>query len=243
VPALQKAAEGDLGRAEKGAAYFWLGQANFNLGKFPAAEVAYEKVVDDYGKVEFVDSALLGSGLSAMRQGKNDEARTRLRTLLQKYPQSEDRPRAMLAIAQIDADAKRYPQARSGFEAVLQDPSAKKLGAEVLAPAEDGLIHVLLESGDFAAAESRLEDTLRKFPAGDPQRARASLALGHCRYRQKENEAALTAYQEAAKSTDANIAGEGIYWSGNVMLALDRKVEAGNQLKELPTRFPNHPLA
>lgn len=243
LPALQRAVTEDLGRDHKAAAWFYIGQACFQTGKFPAAEEAYQKVVTDFSKVELVDSALLGSALSALRQGNTDDARTRLRTLIQRYPQSEERPRAWLALAQIDSDAKRYAQARQGFEAVLENEAARKMGPELQVPAEDGLIHVLLESGDYPAASSRLENSLKRLPAGDPQRYKAQLALGHCRYRQKQYDPALSAYQDATKAADAAVAGEAIYWAGNVLLAQDKKVEAGNQLRELPARFPTHPLA
>src|SRR5258708_5913811 len=86
VAALQKAVEDDLSRPQKAAAWFWLGQANFQLGKFPAAEEAYQMVVTEFNKVDFVDSAMLGSGLAALRQGKTDDARTRLRTMIQRFP-------------------------------------------------------------------------------------------------------------------------------------------------------------
>src|SRR4051794_28230412 len=210
-------------KPEQGAlAWYWLGQARYQLGKFPAAEDAYLRVTRDYPRSDILDDAYFGAGLAAQRQDKADLARQRFRTVVDRFPQSPDRPQALLLLAQIDLDAKRYREARAGFEALLQDPAAKAAGADLVAAAENGLVGALLELQDYPAATSRLEAILNRLPPADPQRFRVQLSLGNCRYHEKQYEPALAAYLEAAKSTEGAVAGEGHYWAANSYLALKK---------------------
>jgi len=241
--ALGSAVKSPLKPEQAAVAHYWLAQANFQLEKFPAAEEAYLKVTRDYAKSDFVDGAYFGAGLAALRQGKTDPARQRLRTVVDRYPKSEDRPQALLLLAQLDLDGKRYREARTGFETLLADPAAKAAGEGVRESAEDGLIQALLELQDYKAASTRLEAALARLPANDPQRFRAQLSLGHTRYRQKQHEPALAAYKEAARSTEGEVAGEGHYWAANAALALSRPAEAAAQFAQVSTRFPKHQLA
>lgn len=241
--ALDLAVKQQLKLEQAPVAWYLLGQARLELQQFPQAEAAYEKLIQGFPRSELVESATFGAGIAALRQGKADEARGRLKTVVDRYPKSLDRLQALLLLAQIDFEAKRYREARAGFEAVLRDPNAKVEGPEFQAAAEEGLVGVLLELEDYATAASRLEAVIRKLPAADPQRARAQLSLGHCRYRQKQHEPALAAYREAAKSTEGVVAGEGHYWAGNVALALKRPAEAAVEFGKVASRFPKHELA
>jgi TolA-binding protein len=241
--ALQAALKGSVKPEQAAVAWFWLGQASFQLERFPAAEEAYLKVTREHGKSDFAADAQFGAAVAALRQRKTEPARQHLRTLLSQYPKSEDRPQAMLLLAQIDLEAKRYREARAGFEALLQDPAAKRTGAPLLEPAEDGLIQSLLELQDYAGAAARLESALSRLPAADPQRHRAQLSLGHCRYRQKQYEPALASYREAARSTEGAVAGEGHYWAANAALGAGRPAEAAAEFEKVVARFPKHPLA
>jgi TolA-binding protein len=220
--------------------WYLLAQAQFQLEKYPAAEEAYARVTREYPKSEFIDSAYYGAGLAAARQGKAEVARQYLKTVVERYPKSGDRPQAALVLAQLDVDAKRYREARPQLEALLRDAAAP---AETKQAAEESLTTVLLELQDYAAATSRLEAVIGRLPAADPQRFRAQLSLGHCRYRQKQYPQALSAYLEAAKSTEGDVAGEGHYWAGNASLALNRPTDAAAQFDRLLARFPKHALA
>jgi len=220
--------------------WYLLAQAQFQLEKYPAAEEAYARVIRDYAKSDFIDSAYYGAGLAAARQNKADIARGYLKTVVERYPKSGDRPQAALVLAQLDLDAKRYKEARPQFEALLRDPAAP---AETKQSAEESLTTVLLELQDYAAATSRLEAVIARLPPADPQRARAQLSLGHCRYRQKQYPQALAAYQEAAKATEGDVAGEGFYWAGNTLLAQNRPADAAAQFDRLLAKFPKHELA
>jgi TolA-binding protein len=220
--------------------WYWRGQANFNLNRFDMAEQSYLRVTQDYGKSEVADGAWFGAGVAALRQNKAEPARQRLKTLVDRFPSSPDRPQAMLIMAQLDLDAKRYKEARSGFEAILKDQGARAAGAEIQNPAEEGLVHALLELQDYAAAAPRLESFIARLPANDPQKGRAQLALGNCRYRQKQYQPALAAYQDAGRSSDPEIASEAQYWAANAALQLNKHVEAAAQFSVFADRFPKH---
>jgi TolA-binding protein len=240
--ALGNALQNNLKPEKAAVAYLWLGQANFELKRYAESEAAYNKVISDYTTSQDLDAAVYGSGLAALRQGKNDIARQRLKMVVDRYRRSEDRPQAMLLVAQIDLEAKRLPQARQGFEAVLQDPTAQK-DAGIKADAEDGLIQVLLQAGDYATAIPRLESAISRLPATDPQRFRAYVSLGDARYRQRQYDQALPAYTEAAKSPEEAVAAAGLYWGANTQLALNRPSEAAGLFNKLVTRFPKSELA
>jgi len=240
VTALDAAVKGQLSPAQAPIALFLLAQAQFQLEQYPAAEVTYGRIIQSYPRVDFVDSVYYGGGLAAARQGKADIARQRLRVVVDRYPKSLDRPQAMLVLGQLDLEAKRYAEARMQLEAVIREPSAPP---ETKVSAETGLITALLELEEYTAATSRLEAVIGRLAANDPQRARAHLSLGHCRYRQKQYEPALTAYIEAAKATEGEVAGEAHYWAGNSALALNRNTDASTQFGKVISRFPKHALA
>jgi TolA-binding protein len=223
-------------------ALLWLGQADYELKRYGPSMDAYDRLTRDFPNSEYADSAWYASGLAALRLGKTDEARQRLRTVVDRYRRSEDRPQALLVLAQMDLQAKRYPQARSGFES-LANGGVQGESDEVKKEAEDGLIQTLLAQGDNAAVVPRLESAISRLPANDPQRFRAQLSLGHARYRQKQYDPALAAYQEAAKSSEEAVAGEGLYWAANADLGLNRPADAGKLFASIPTKYPRHDLA
>ncbi len=240
--ALTAATKGTLKPEQAPVVWLWLAQSQFELKRFPAAEEAYLKVTRDFANSDVADAAWYGAGLAALRQDRPADARQRLRTVVDRYPKSEDRPRAMLLAAQIDLEGKKLPEARAGFEAFLKDPAARE-DAEARSAAEDGLIAALLELQDYPAAATRLEAALARLAAADPQRFRAQLNLGHCRYRQKQYAPALAAYLEAAKSGETPVAADGHYWAGNAALALNRPTEAAAEFGKLASRFPEHKQA
>lgn len=242
VTALNAAVKTRLKPEQAPVVYSWLGQANFQLQNYPQAEEAYVKVYSDYGRSDFADSALFGAALCALRQKKEESAKQRFRQLVQRYPDSPDRPQALLLMAQLDLNANRYQEARVGFEAVLKEKAAASTPG-MLRAAEDGLIQTLLELQDFDGAASRLEAALVKLPAKDPQRFRAQLSLGHCRYRQKQYADALPAYTEAAKASEEIVAGEAIYWQANTLLAMNKPAEAAPLFGRFVTRSPKSSLA
>lgn len=243
VTALTAAAATRLKPEQAAIVAYWLGQAYFQLGRFAQAEEAYTRVTRDHGKSPFIDGAYFGAGVSALRQNKTDIARQNLRAVVDRFPKSADRAQALFLLARMDLEAKRWREARGGFETFLNSSAARNEGADVRTAAEEGLVRSLLELGDYAAATSRLEATLARLPAADPQRARVQLSLGHTRYRQKQYDTALAAYREAARSSEAAVAAEGLYWAANATLALKRPNEATPLFRQVVERYGSSPQA
>jgi TolA-binding protein len=200
-------------------------------------------VTRDYAGSEVAPDARFGAAVAALRRGNADAAARRLRALADEAPANLHRPQALLLLARLDLDAKRYDAARRGFEDLLDGPGAADAGAQTRRQAETGLIDTLLALGEDDAAASRLTALLSGLPAGDPQRYRAQLTLGHCRYRQKAYEAALSAYREAARSPDTSVAAEGDYWAGNAALALNRPADAAARFQQVVARSPQSAIA
>jgi len=241
-PVLEAVTKTNLRPEQAGYAWFWLAQSDFNLKKYQQAQDAYEKVFRDFGRNEFADASIYGAGLSALRLDHKDVARDRFRDYLVTKRNTPERTQSELMLGQIDLEAKRYGEARSDFERLLNDPNARD-ATDARAEAEDGLIQVLLEQKDYNAAAARLESALSRLPATDPQRYRAALSLGNCRYRQKQYEPAAAAYKIAAGAMEAEVAAQGQYWHANAILAMDRFAEAAPLLAKFVTRFPKNPLA
>lgn len=238
--ALKAATAAGVTPAQAPVAYDWLGQADYQLGQYEAAAQAYNEVVRKYPDSEAAADATFGAGLSALKLGRTDEAHQRLRVVLDRYPKGENRPQASLLLGQMDLDAKQYGQARAEFQAAL---SAVGADADTKQAAEDGLVNTLLKLEDYAGATTRLQAILARLPAGDPQRFPAALTLGRCLYAQKQYAPAQAAYGAAAKSPDARVAAQGLYWSANCALALGHSTEAAALFAAVASRFPASELA
>ena len=231
---LNDATAGKLTDEQGAIAYDWLGQADYELGKYAAAETAYLTVTAKYPDSEYAADATLGSGLSAAQLGKSDAARQRLRTVVSKYPGSDLVPQAQLQLGQLDLSAKDYPAARSDFEAALSRPGIA--GGDQL-DAQQGLANALIGLGDFAAAEQPIRSALGAAPAGDARR-RLQMALGLCLFKQKKYAESLAQYGEAAGSADPSIAAPATYWAANASLASGSSAQAAALFQQVVDRYP-----
>lgn len=238
--ALKAATQAGVTPAQAPVAYDWLGQANYQLGQYAAAAQAYNEVVGKYPGSEAAADATFGAGLSALKLGRTDEAHQHLRAVVDRYPKSENRPQALLLLGQLDLNAKQYGPARDEFQTAL---SATGADADTKQAAEDGLVNTLLKLGDYPGATTRLQSILAHLPAGDPQRFPVELTLGRCLYSQKQYAPAQAAYSAAAKSPDAKVAAQGLYWSANCALALGHSAEAAALFASVASRFPKSELA
>ena len=241
--ALDVAVKGALKPEQAPPAWYWLAQAYYQLQKYEPAQQAYNKIIKDYGRSDYADGAYYGAGLTALKLKKPDEARQDFKALISRYPKSDERPQATLLLGQMDLEAKRYADARTEFESLLKDFSSTPKGQKLQATAEDGLIQCLLALQDYDAATGRLEAALSRLPAGDAQRFRAQLSLGHCRYHLKDYDLAFTAYMEGSKSAETAVAAESVYWAGNAALAQKKYPEAAAQFARYVTKFPTQSLA
>lgn len=243
VDALQSALKDKLKPAQAQIAWFWLGNANFNLKRYGPAREAYDHVASDYSASDLAPTALGNAALALYRDQKPDEAAQRYRILVEKYPRSKERGAALLFIAQSDLGHKNYPAAQQEFQTLLNDRAVREGDKSLRDNAEDGLIQTLLEQQNYKQAAPLLEVALGRLGQDDPQRYRAALTLGGARYHEKEYDRALAAYQIAANSKESAVAAQGLYWSGNAQMGLNRPAEGAAQFALVTSRFPNDKLA
>lgn len=75
-------------------AWFWRGEANYQLGNFPAAALDYEQVISKYPKSGKIASCYLKQALCFYKTGKKDAAKFRLEEVIKKFPTSPEAKRA-----------------------------------------------------------------------------------------------------------------------------------------------------
>lgn len=245
VPALTDALKNKWKSEQASRGWYLLGESQFQLGKFDKAEEAFGRVVMDYAKSDSAEDANFRWAQTALRQDKFEAARDRFRRFLSRFSGSTDKPQALLLLAQLELKNKRYGEARQAFEETLNEGAVKSNPAMTRA-AEDGLIQTLLALKDDNAAAMRLDSAIAKLPVGDVQRFRASLALGHSRYRLKEFGKAVAAYGESAKSLEPKVAEEAAYWQANAVSADSKPADAAKlylAFAEKYTKSPNAPKA
>ena len=243
LAALQDVQKENLQPEQKPYVWYWMGEADYSLKRYAAAREAYDHVANEFSKSDLAAGALYGAGLSALQDGKADDAKQRFRGLVDKYPRSNQRGSAMLYIAQIDLNGKNTGAARQEFEALLRDQNALQSNPGLRAKAEDGLIQCLLEAKDWEHAAPLLETAVNRLGQDDPQKFRAAMSLGNARYQQQQYDRALGAYQTAAQSKEDAVAAQGLYWSANAQLGLKRPNEAAAQFAQVVSRFPKDKLA
>ncbi len=82
-----------------GNALFWQGECNYQLSDYPAAVLAYQKVITDYPKNDKYVSSLLKQGMALSSSGNKDAAKVRWREIVNKYPKSPEATRAKKLLA------------------------------------------------------------------------------------------------------------------------------------------------
>jgi tol-pal system protein YbgF len=92
-------------------AQYWIGECYYVQRKFPDAIGAFEKVIELYPKGDKAPAASLKKAYSLL-EGKNNEAGIReLRTLMQRYPNSDSAQLARERLTALGAGSKTQPQA------------------------------------------------------------------------------------------------------------------------------------
>lgn len=75
-------------------AWFWRGEANYQLGSYPAAALDYEQVISKYPKSGKIVSCYFKQALCFYKTGKKDAAKFRLEEVIKKFPTSPEAKRA-----------------------------------------------------------------------------------------------------------------------------------------------------
>lgn len=75
-------------------AHFWVGECEYNMGRFEEAILEYQTVIEKYPNSEKTSGALLKQGISFQKLGDNNSAKAVFNKLLKHYPNS---PQAAIA--------------------------------------------------------------------------------------------------------------------------------------------------
>ncbi len=82
-------------------AYYWQGEAYYQVKDFTAAALAYENVISKFPNSNRAPSAYLKQGMSFSELGKNDAAKERLNELISKYPKAPETTRAKQLVSTL----------------------------------------------------------------------------------------------------------------------------------------------
>lgn len=75
-------------------AWFWQGECLYQMGKYPEAALAYEKVISKYPNSNKGPASYLKQGMSFIRLDKEEAGLERLKQLVAKYPKAPEATRA-----------------------------------------------------------------------------------------------------------------------------------------------------
>jgi tol-pal system protein YbgF len=75
-------------------AFFWQGEAHYQMQDFDNAMLKYNKVIEKYAESSKYPPALLKAGLSCFALNKNKEGELRLKELIEKFPDRAEAKRA-----------------------------------------------------------------------------------------------------------------------------------------------------
>ena len=156
-------------------------------GRYEIALRSYETLAERGKPI-----ALYRKGVTLRKMGKEEEAIVSFQSLIEKYPNQEERLVGLYSLGMIYLENHQDPEkAISYFEEFLaQKP---KVGEEVL-EAKFGIVECHLMKGDFKKAEKGLLD-LRETPSGD----RALFCLGELYFFQEDFETASEKFNQVVE--------------------------------------------
>lgn len=80
-------------------AWFWQGECSYQLKDYPAAVVAYQRVITDYPDNNKYVSSLLKQGMALAANGNREQAKVRWREITTRFPDSPEATRAKQLLA------------------------------------------------------------------------------------------------------------------------------------------------
>lgn len=75
-------------------AYFWQGEAHYQLKNYSNAILAYQQVIEKFPGSNKLQAAMLKQGIAMHNRGQKDASKVRLNELIRKYPKSTEAARA-----------------------------------------------------------------------------------------------------------------------------------------------------
>ena len=212
-------------------ANFWMGEAEYARGNFPAAIAAYKLVAVSSPKNP---GALYGIGWSYFKQGGFSSAITAFEQFIATYPTNPFAFDARLRLGDCYYNQKDYKKAAASFRTVLRlypDSSAADYAAYQAGQA-------LFRGGDVSGAYQQFEELVKKSP-DSPLADDAQYALGWVNFQRKDFTEAIKEFQKTAKNYPASDnAARALYSLGDCYYNLKQFLAAERSYREVLNRFP-----
>lgn len=201
-------------------AYFLLGQAQFQLGRYDAAARTFTDALAKWPDKR-ADGWLLWLGDTLSRQEKYAAAANRYTELIEKHSRSKSVPQALYGLAFAQFKQQDYP----GTIETLERLAREGVRGDLASDADLLRGQLYLARGELGKAETILEAVARR--AGNTQRVyyRAQLWLGELFLRRQQPPEALNRYGLITESfkarpnrpVDAQLAGEAFFGTGRTL--------------------------
>jgi TolA-binding protein len=102
----------------------------FDSGKYPDAQVQFQKYLDTYHDGTFAATAALGIAVSLEAQGKTDAAASAYQRVINGYPDPNAADPAKFALAKIDEQQGKLVEAENYFRDVARNNPNSAMGSE-----------------------------------------------------------------------------------------------------------------
>ena len=210
-----------------------LGRREEALAAFALAE---SLAADDDAKA----AAILKQGDVLSELGRGDEAMTKYREVVEKYPKAPfaERIRKLVAVRENEAKGRafyrdyKFEEARQAFAAVAKDDPARRPRMEFYE------VLCLYGQGADAEAAQRAEQIIASSPDAEI-RAAMTLWLAKFRYNRRDWKSAGRLFVACAETaTDAERAAESLMWAARAALAETDFVKAIALSTRLAERYP-----
>jgi TolA-binding protein len=174
------------------------GDLLYQSNRYAEASAVYMKLADEFAADQEGATHYLLLARSLYREGKFDDALTRLTLLDKKFEDSEARAEALFLRAEISYSLGKFTEALQQYARFI-----KRHGDHARAfDADLGIGWVYFELKQYARAADTFRRLLKNYKKPAEQ-ARAQLALGACQYNLRDLEGARATYQNIIKSYPA----------------------------------------
>ncbi len=215
-------------------AQFWMAEALYRLGDYPAALAGYEKTLAS-GNAERKEQAMYGIGWSYFKEQNFEKAVESFERLIAAYPNGPMTLDARLRIGDAYFELKDYTRAEGTYRVVMR--------LYPMAPGVDyayyQLGQALFRQNALAEAYKQFELLIKTFPNSDLADD-AQYALGWMDFQSKEFPDAIDEFQKLIKNyPHSELVPRAYYSTGDAYYNLKKYPEAIGAYREVVSRFPN----
>lgn len=171
----------------------WLEKRNVN--DFDLAMLRYRQALEKYPETPLVERTLVLMGYATLDRGDYLGTLRMFQAHLRARPQSPNRDRSRLGVAEAYMKLSRYDEAIQQYREVAKDASSEKAKMEAAYLVGD----VYLQKKDYAGAIAEYQTAQKKYPQGVNEFPNAQFNLAASQFSQKEYRKSLDSYREFLK--------------------------------------------